>query len=351
MDINLRQVSGRAGLRGAAGRARASRRDEHHRRGGRTAGALARGFSLVEMMVVMAMLSVIVLGLYSVFNQTQRALISNNAQVDVLENGRTTLDLVGREIEQAVAWGRRESNYSLMPHLWTRIDYRNPDNQRPYTQTLNDGTVRTNLLQECFFLSRSNHWWVGNGFFVATPTNGTYLGTNEVWQSGVGTLYRFSLATNPISRLATNLPAELTTAYLRGKTNALQAFPVAEGITHFRLRPYDAWGTLMTNNWTRVLTNPLNRATAQPIYVTNLNPNILAQLDPISTEGAIEYRWYFLSNSLPAYLELELGVVKPYVLQRMRSIPSPAAQRAFLTNQAGAVSIFHKMIPLRNAQP
>jgi len=343
MDINLRQLSGRAGMRGAAGRVRARRLDEYHRRGGRTAEGLASGFSLVEMMVVMAMLSVIVLGLYSVFNQTQRALISNNAQVDVLENGRTTLDLVGREIEQAVAWGRRESNVFL-PHLWTRIDYRNPDNQRPYTQTLNDGTVRTNLLQECFFLSRSNNWWIGNGFFIATPTNGSYLGTNEVRQSGVGTLYHFvSPSSPPTIRLTPALLLGLTNAFQQGRTNALQSFPVAEGITHFRLRPYDSWGRLMSNNVTRVLSNGF--------YLSHFNSNIVAQVDPDSGEDAIEYRWFFLSNSLPAYLELELGVVKPYVLQRMRSIPSPAAQRAYLTNQAGAVSLFHKMIPLRNAQP
>jgi prepilin-type N-terminal cleavage/methylation domain-containing protein len=343
MDINLRHLRARAGLQGAGGRARTSRLDPFHRPAARIILAPANGFSLVEMMVVMAMLSVIVLGLYSVFSTIQRALISNNAQVDVLENGRTTLDLVGREIEGAVAWGRRDTNVFL-PHLWTRIDYRNPDNQRPYTQILNDGTVRTNLLQECFFLSRSNNWWMGNGFFVATPTNSTYLGTNEVWQSGVGTLYHFiSSSTPPTIRLTSNTFYTLNYAYQQSKTNALQAFPVADGITHFRLRPYDSWGRLMTNNWRTFLSNG--------VYFTYPNTNIVAQPD-LASEGVVtDYRWYFLSNSLPDYLELELGVVKPYILQRMRSIPSPAAQRAYLTNQAGAVSLFHKMIPLRNAQP
>lgn len=335
---------------------------------GRKSVVSTRAFSLVEMMVVMSLLSVIVLGLYSVFNQTQRALIANTAQVDVLENGRVTLDLVSREIEQAVAWGHPATN---LPNLSIQFSFPTAAMPvEPYTMTLNDKTIRTNLIQECFFLSRSNNWWLGNGFFLALPTNGTALTTKDVALSGVGTLYRFSeqpYNTNlipwrftPVMRLLSNDLVRLTRRYAQAHSDATIAFPIAEGIAHFSLRPYDAAGRLMTNNyngkdqshnWTHVWTN-FYRGTNYPggILASYWNTNI----ECLATSGILlynEYNWNFYDNSLPAYLELELGIVKPYILQRMRTIPSAVAQRDYLKNQPGAVNIFHKMIPLRNAQP
>src|SRR4051812_38323136 len=49
---------------------------------------LRRGFSLIEILVVVALLSVIILGLVAMFHQTQKALLSTTTQVDFLEAGR-----------------------------------------------------------------------------------------------------------------------------------------------------------------------------------------------------------------------------------------------------------------------
>ncbi len=321
----------------------------------------ARGFSLVEMMVVMSLLSVIVLGLYSVFNRTQRALLSNNAQVDVLENGRITLDLLGREFEQAAAWGYRDATNNL-PNMWIQLANINPITQRPYINRLTDQkTLYTNLMTECFFLSRSNNYWVGNGYFLATPTNGTRITTTNVAYSGVGTLYRFSAQPydsglkryTPTFRLQTDDFMRLTNAFLQSRTNGLNAFPIADGIVHFVVRPYDANGSLMTNNYygkqlmTNIWTWVYTFDGTNSYYSNYFNPNVVCQ----QTIVPGHWDWQFYSNSLPAYVELELGVLVPQVLQRMRSLPTPEAQRKYLDSQPGAVNMFHKMIPLRNAQP
>src|SRR5258708_5631572 len=59
-----------------------------------------RAFSLVEILVTMALLSVIVLGLLAMFHQTQRAFTQSLMQVDVLEAGRAATDLISHEVEQ-----------------------------------------------------------------------------------------------------------------------------------------------------------------------------------------------------------------------------------------------------------
>src|SRR5690349_9405531 len=55
-----------------------------------------QGFSLIEILVVVALLSVIILGLIAMFHQTQKALLSTTTQVDLLESGRAAADLVVR---------------------------------------------------------------------------------------------------------------------------------------------------------------------------------------------------------------------------------------------------------------
>jgi prepilin-type N-terminal cleavage/methylation domain-containing protein len=59
-------------------------------------------FSLIEILVTVTLLSVIVLGLMVMFNQTQLAFRSSMTQTDVLESGRAVMDLLARELEQLV---------------------------------------------------------------------------------------------------------------------------------------------------------------------------------------------------------------------------------------------------------
>ena len=45
------------------------------------------GFSLVEVLLAVSIMSVIVFGLFSMFNQTQKALLATSKQVDILGGG------------------------------------------------------------------------------------------------------------------------------------------------------------------------------------------------------------------------------------------------------------------------
>src|SRR5205807_126156 len=62
----------------------------------------SHAFSLIEILVVVALLTVIILGLLAMFHQVQKAFRESMTQVDVLEAGRATLDKLGRELSEAI---------------------------------------------------------------------------------------------------------------------------------------------------------------------------------------------------------------------------------------------------------
>src|SRR5688572_26001858 len=114
-----------------------------------------RGLSLMEIMVSVALLTVIILGLLAMFNQTQKAFRAGVAQVDVLDSTRAALEMMIRELEQTTASG------TFVPHLEVRTP-------TPFSMAL-PGLDITNVLQEYFFLSRSNNYQVGTGYIVTRP--------------------------------------------------------------------------------------------------------------------------------------------------------------------------------------
>ena len=54
----------------------------------------------------------------------------------------------------------------------------------------------------------------------------------------------------------------------------------------------------------------------------------------------------FMSNALPAYVELELGVLEPVALKQYQALSAKAAAD-FLSRQAGKVHLFRQRIPIR----
>ena len=72
------------------------------------------GFSLVEILVVVGLLSIIILGLVAMFSQTQRAFRLGLTQVDVLESGRAVTDMMTRELSQMTP-SRASNAVNFMP--------------------------------------------------------------------------------------------------------------------------------------------------------------------------------------------------------------------------------------------
>jgi hypothetical protein len=62
-----------------------------------------------------------------------------------------------------------------------------------------------------------------------------------------------------------------------------------------------------------------------------------------------EIQYWFYSNAVPAYVDLELGILETKVLERFRSMEnSPNVAREYLQKQAGRVHLFRRRVPVRS---
>ena len=271
-------------------------------------------------------MSFIVLGLLAMFTQTQRAFRASINQTDVLESGRIATDMLTRELGQMTASGRfRSTNLSIEL------------SQAPFLQGLPGTTYkgapgtedqRTNLLQRVFFLTQNNQNWTGIGYLVVPDS------TN----AGVGTLYRF--ATNHNNFTATNLSSEFLSAPLARFSR------VAGGVVHFRLRAFGTNGYPITQGVFG--TNANGAVFRRDAYGNSLAPlvrNTLARDPLVGIPDIVDYA--FWSNALPAYVELELGVLEPNIVDRFKSIGNPVAQRNYLSNHVAQVHVFRQRVPIR----
>jgi hypothetical protein len=320
-------------------------------------------FTVVELMVAISLMTLIVFALYAMFNQTQKALHANEAQVDSAERGRGVLELVSRELESVRVGFRQDAT-----NLWLRtpLGMTNLVQNDSLVGAQGSNTFRLNLFDDVYYLTKNDKAWTGVGYAVLqTSTNAA--GRDVVGRplSALGTLYRYETPlTNrdyqfPSSNLwvgfVTNLPdPKLTLAQLPPATNFSQ---IAQGIVHFRVLPYDTKGQLMGYNTTNIdsayrmvrsgLGIGLLKYPRSNIQVlTNANV-VLAQASISDTNMTLTA---FRSNAVPAYLELELGVLEPDALriyQQMINDQQPAQARAFLEKRIGKVQIFRKRIPVR----
>lgn len=301
-------------------------------------------------MVTIGLLTFIIVGLLLMFDQTQRAFRSGMTQTDVLEAGRATMDMVARELEQMSPsqapdyrdnfgiW-RRATNFFVEPST-TYYTYNSPAPfswRNPMVQDLPGNTSpsgvyesRTNLVQRFFFLSKLNQDWIGTGYEVIP---------DDANQS-VGTLYRYALTNYPRGFL---LP--LSTQFL--PTSVTNRSRIADGIVDLRLRAYAANGRLITTNYFTG-TNAAYQVRFGGPY-TNV-PNAVAYSGAFYGTSAdlLQASCYFMSNAVPAYVELEMGILEPQILQKYRSIALKTAALQYLSNHVAQVHIFRQRIPIRN---
>jgi hypothetical protein len=216
--------------------------------------------------------------------------------------------------------------------------------------------------------------WRGMGFVVLMPTNN---GTREVLGpplSALGTLYRYEAPAKeweygfPTTNLFLNFLKKAPTiqTLLPAWPDATNFSQVAEGIVHFRVRPYDPLGRplaynypiLETNNPTYRIENPyykVFRANAGnqdlgPMFSNSNETNANVSLRQLFSGDLTETRASFRSNALPAYVELELGVLEPETMRQYRQMVNDGmAQRAdeYVQKRIAKVQIFRKRIPLR----
>ncbi len=332
-----------------------------------------QAFSLIELLVAVSLMSVIVFGLYSMFSETQKALRTNISQVDVLETGRAAVEILAQDIQQAAASGLLISASATngvhshlnsippAPNFFSGIQ----NNTMPVVQNLADGTKRTNIIQEAFFLTRSNLNWMAKGFFVSpSPTNAVVADAPET--IAYGTLFRFASPNvhfdagnpdldrtfEPTRRINWKGLDNFWNVYQRAKmeshffvadTDKRQprklTSALIDGVIHFKLQPVDSLGRPM-RYWTN---NPIQESRNRSY------PSVILARDVVQMREVVETQSLFYGNALPAYVELEIGVMDPLMLERARSMGNSALAREFLNREPGGVHLFRRMIPLRTA--
>jgi type II secretory pathway pseudopilin PulG len=305
-------------------------------------------FSLVEILVVITLLSLIVLALMAVFNSTQTAFRASVTQTDVLEGGRATMDRMTADLRQmAPSSGHSNILVNFYPGFYY-CDSNNPVNfyantnlyyTQPLLQSLtgsNPSTNRTNVLENFFVLSRGNlngsPTWFGTGYAV-----------NSMATNSINPLYRFYMTTNVE---ASPNPAALFNSFMSSVatinfTNAGWSH-LLDGVVGLTVRAYDTNGVWMTNGYT--------------FGYANTAHNVLFLPPALGEVGC-----YMFSNTLPASVEIELGVLEDRALQRAESLgvaglpPSPSAQTQiqwqYLQKQAGKVHVFRQRVTIPNVDP
>ena len=276
--------------------------------------APARAFSLIEILVVVSLLSLIVLALMAVFSSTQRAFRASVTQTEVMEGSRETMELMASDLRATTPSGGVSNGPAIGPVNFLTLANANT-NYQPLTNSLpGSASVRLNLLNYFFVLGRNNTTWTGTGY-VVDPTS-----ANPLYP-----LYRFYAETNII-----NPPQTLYLQFL----NALNA-PAAnmshliDGVVHLTVHAYDPNG-----NWINA-----------PAYTNAVNTEYFS-----AAYGEPQFLMY--SNTVPAAVELELGVLEDRTLARAESLPfqSPA-QLSYLGGQSGTVHLFRQRVTIPNVDP
>ncbi|MGO9585209.1 MAG: prepilin-type N-terminal cleavage/methylation domain-containing protein [Limisphaerales bacterium] len=288
-----------------------------------------RAFTLVEILVVVVLMALIVLALMAVFNSTQSAFRASITQTDVLEGGRSVMGLITSDFESmAPSFGISNSAVGAANF------YAAVSSVPPLMQSLvASGQQRQNVLENFFILSRQNTTWYGSGYAVTTnsPVGGLY------------SLYRFT-TNHPV--MTTDPAFIFTNDFMKFLQVVTNGSHLVDGVVHLTVRAYDPNGYWMTNT-TEIYSG---------WYVTNRNvwffpplngPNFL----PGPGSGFGEIGFWMFSNTVPAAVEIQLGVVEDRTLQRAESIPDPTTRSNYLAQHAGQVHLFRQRIPIRNVDP
>jgi hypothetical protein len=299
-------------------------------------------------MIAMVLLTFIVIGLLAMFHQVQKAFRSSMTESDVLESGRSTLDSVRQEFEQMYPTAIASNN--LVPATTNFFAFVSPDFstslQQPMAdpQNLPNPPVRTNVVQTVFFVTKANQDWIGTGYQVRP----------DYANAGVGTLYRFT--TNVSKPRAWQLSQMFLAALPGVGIPATNLSRIADGVVDFRVRAFDTNGVEIT------VTNTAPSRLAFPALVNGTRrlvpiPNSYGSWDALNGQ----YNYTFVSNAVPASIELEVAFLESHVLDRYRGIsaglippiPQPIqdAQRLFLSNHVANVHVFRQRIPVRNVDP
>jgi type II secretory pathway pseudopilin PulG len=303
-------------------------------------------FSLLEVLVAVGLMSIVILALYSMFDQTQKALRQNAAQTDVSEAGRAAIELIVRDLERA--WATRVAE--VTNNVVIRRTYSTAS-----LAELGDGYSRDTAFHELFLLSRPDTGQApGLGLFVASETNAL-----ERTSDYIGTLYRYEvplssavLGTNNVNLGAVRNFSPQTLLRPGTAPRTFNSFwrdfadlstgvradssRLIDGVVFFRAFAYGPNGQILDRT-TLTTTN---------LYPNDIPPDVQAYF---LTGPGKENVTTFGNAALPTTLEVEMGTLPPRLLSQFRSLPNENLKTNFLARNFANILVFRQRIALRTA--
>lgn len=307
-----------------------------------------RAFSLLELLVAIGLLTVVILALYAMFDQTQKALHANIAQTDIMESGRSAMELIVRDIERAQAPGLAGAiNLAIQKKDFVQAGSSGTPFVPPGVVDVNH---RDFPLNDLFFLSpTSSNRWTALGFFVGHSTD-----ARRQPDENLGTLYRyqdpypqaargaaaadrfFAFYANPkASDYDLGRPDPRNSNFPNPAFRAANATRLLDNILFFRVLPFARSGVPIDHHTLRTYLAPTN-ALARGIIVTNQN-------------AFPYYRTAFTGPALPSAVEVELGMLSPRLWTQYTNQANFQLKTNFLAKHAADILVFRQRIPLRSA--
>jgi len=292
-----------------------------------------RGFTLVEILVVLVLLSLIVFALMAVFNGAQRAFRASITQTDILEGARNVMGLIANDLETMTPCNYSTNPFSSytgsnLPVNFFVSDYTfsQPTPPTPLYQALissPSGAQRTNNLENIYILSKGNlngvPSWIATGYSV-----GQQLPDGTLYP-----LYRFYMTTN-VSSGVDGVARMFNTFVFFQYTNSANWSHMIDGVINLTARSYDTNGVLMTNGY--INPSPIN-ILPHFVYFTQ------------GTNGLTDT--VFFSNAVPASVQIDLATLEDRTLAHAEGL-SGAQQSNYLANAAGHVHLFRQRVWIRN---
>jgi hypothetical protein len=112
---------------------------------------------------------------------------------------------------------------------------------------------------------------------------------------------------------------------------------ILDGVVHFKVRAYDPDGQWITGT-NQFATNQFGRV---------LNAQVREPALANYAAGESEF-YLFTTNVVPAFVELELGVLEERAIIRARTITDTQSRSNYLAREAGKVHLFRLRVPVRN---
>jgi prepilin-type N-terminal cleavage/methylation domain-containing protein len=294
----------------------------------------SKGFTLVEILVVLVLLSLIVFALMAVFSGIQRAFRASLTQTDTLEGGRAVMDMMANDLATMTP-SDGDTNPAVVGFDGPTpvnffISERAFPSQYPPTPLFQplmsspSGAMRSNILENIFMLSKGNingvPSWIGTGYSVNTNlADGTLY-----------PLYRFYMTTNAAAGPAG--PTGLFNQWvLYNYTNSSEWSHLMDGVVNLTAQAYDTNGILMTNGYA----NP----GVLHVRFVRFNPDLYGVTDAV-----------FYSNAVPASVQIEMGTLEDQALRRAEAMTG-LNQSNYLSNDIGQVHLFRQRVWIRNVDP